>query len=231
MRSAALLDYLEDSGQLDNTIVVVVSDNGASGEGGPNGSVNENKIFNGLPDNIEDNLPYLDELGGPKTYNHYPTGWAWAFNTPFKMWKRYSSYEGGTADPMIVSWPAGISAAGEIRNQYSHAVDVVPTLLECLGVEAPAVVKGVTQHPIEGTSFVASFADADADTGKQTQFYSMLGTRGIWHQGWKAATVTPAAPNAWGGFAQQRWELFDTENRPNGVPRRRRRLSGTSCRS
>ena len=209
-----VLDYLEHSGQLDNTIVVVVSDNGASGEGGPNGSVNENKIFNGLPDNIEDNLPFLDELGGPKTYNHYPTGWAWAFNTPFKMWKRYSSYEGGTADPMIVSWPAGISAAGEIRHQYSHAVDVVPTLLECLGVEAPAVVKGVTQHPIEGTSFVASFADSDADTGKQTQFYSMLGTRGIWHQGWKAATVTPAAPNAWGGFAEQRWELFDTEKDP-----------------
>ncbi|MFM2071507.1 MAG: arylsulfatase AtsA, partial [Actinomycetota bacterium] len=109
-----LLDYLEESGQLENTIVVVVSDNGASGEGGPNGSVNENKFFNGLPDRIEDNLPYLDELGSPTTYNHYPTGWAWAFNTPFKMWKRYSSYEGGTADPLIVSWPAKIQAKGEL---------------------------------------------------------------------------------------------------------------------
>src|SRR3954467_970613 len=115
-----LLDYLEDSGQLDNTIVVLVSDNGASGEGGPNGSVNENKIFNGLPDLMEDNLKYLHELGGPKTYNHYPTGWAWAFNTPFKMWKRYASYEGGTADPMIVSWPKAISERGT-RRHYTHA--------------------------------------------------------------------------------------------------------------
>jgi arylsulfatase A-like enzyme len=88
---------------------VLVSDNGASGEGGPNGSVNENKIFNGIPDLIEANLPYLEELGGPATYNHYPTGWACAFNTPFKLWKRYSNWEGGTADPMIVSWPARIT--------------------------------------------------------------------------------------------------------------------------
>ena len=102
-----LLDYLEQSGQLDNTIIILVSDNGASGEGGPNGSVNENKLFNGIPDSIEANLPQLEELGSPATYNHYPTGWAWAFNTPFKMWKRYSNFEGGTADPMIVSWPAG----------------------------------------------------------------------------------------------------------------------------
>ena len=127
-----LLDYLEQSGQLDNTIIVLVSDNGASGEGGPNGSVNENKIFNGLPDNIEENLPYLEDLGGPTTYNHYPTGWAWAFNTPFKLWKRYSNYEGGTADPMIVSWPAQITATG-LRRQYVHAVDIVPTIYDASG--------------------------------------------------------------------------------------------------
>ncbi|MFM2073418.1 MAG: arylsulfatase AtsA [Actinomycetota bacterium] len=209
-----ILDYLEESGQLENTIVVVVSDNGASGEGGPNGSVNENKFFNGLPDRIEDNLPYLDELGSPTTYNHYPTGWAWAFNTPFKMWKRYSSYEGGTADPLIVSWPAKIQAKGELRTQYNHAIDIVPTLFDCLGVELPAAVKGVTQHPLEGVSFISTFDDAAADTGKQTQFYSMLGTRGIWHKGWKASSVTPAAPAAWAGFAHQRWELFDTVNDP-----------------
>jgi arylsulfatase A-like enzyme len=210
-----VLDYLEESGQLDNTIVVLVSDNGASGEGGPNGSVNENKFFNGVPDNIEDNLPYLDDLGGPKTYNHYPTGWAWAFNTPFKMWKRYSNYEGGVADPMIVSWPAGISTPGEMRRQYTHAIDIVPTLLECLAIELPSIVKGYTQHPLEGISFVKSFADGDAKTGKETQFYSMLGTRAIWHQGWKASALSPAAPNAWANFNQQRWELFDTETDPS----------------
>jgi arylsulfatase A-like enzyme len=208
-----LLDYLEESGQLDNTLVVLVSDNGASGEGGPNGSVNENKYFNGVPDTTEANLKYLDVLGSPLTYNHYPTGWAWAFNTPFKMWKRYSSYQGGTADPMIVSWPKQIKTAG-IRRQYTHAVDIVPTIYECLGIEMPDVVKGYTQHPLEGESFAESLHDEKAK-GKQTQFYSMLGTRGIYHDGWKASSVTPAAPDAWADFATQRWELFNTEADPS----------------
>ncbi len=208
-----LLDYLEDSGQLDNTIIVVVSDNGASGEGGPNGSVNENKFFNGVADTTVENLKFLDVLGGTTTYNHYPTGWAWAFNTPFKMWKRYSNYEGGTADPMIVSWPEQIAKVG-VRHQYAHAVDIVPTLLEGLGVEMPDVVKGYTQHAIEGESFAYTFDQPDAPTRKTTQFYSMLGTRAIWNKGWKAATAVPAAPDSWGDFHQQRWELFDTESDP-----------------
>ncbi len=209
-----LLDHLEESGELDNTMIVVVSDNGASGEGGPNGSVNENKLFNGLPDHIEENLPFLDDLGGPNTYNHYPTGWACAFNTPFKLWKRYSNWEGGTADPMIVSWPKGISATGT-RRQYVHAVDIVPTIYECLGVEPPAVVKGYTQFPIEGVSFAPTFAGPDAPTAKKTQFYSMGGTRGIWHDGWKAVAVSPAAPDMWAAYESQRWELFDTVNDPS----------------
>jgi arylsulfatase A-like enzyme len=208
-----LLDHLEKSGQLDNTLIVLVSDNGASGEGGPNGSVNENAYFNGVPDDINNNLKYLDDLGGPRTYNHYPTGWAWAFNTPFKMWKRYSNYEGGTADPMIVSWPAQIKQSG-VRRQYTHAVDIVPTIYECLGVEAPDVVKGYTQYPLEGVSFSATFDDAQATTDKQTQFYSMGGTRAIWHQGFKAVALTPAAPDMWAHYASQRWELFDTVNDP-----------------
>jgi arylsulfatase len=208
-----MLDYLEESGQLDNTLVVLVSDNGASGEGGPNGSVNENKFFNGIPDTIEDNLQYLDVLGSPKTYNHYPTGWAWAFNTPFKMWKRYSNWQGGTADPMIVSWPAQIKQAG-IRRQYTHAIDIVPTIYECLGVEMPEVVKGFTQIPLEGESFAQSLHDEKVK-GRETQFYSMLSTRGIYHDGWKAASVTPATPDGWGDFANQRWELFNTETDPS----------------
>jgi arylsulfatase A-like enzyme len=208
-----LLGYLEESGQLENTIVVVVSDNGASGEGGPNGSVNENKLFNGLPDKIEENLAFLDDLGTPLTYNHYPTGWAWAFNTPFKLWKRYSNYEGGTADPMIVSWPARITATG-IRRQYTHAVDIVPTLYECLEVELPETLKGYTQFPLEGISFAKSFDDEAADTGKTTQFYSMGGTAAIWHDGWKAASLTPAAPDMWADYAGQTWELFDTTTDP-----------------
>jgi arylsulfatase A-like enzyme len=209
-----LLDHLEEIGELDNTMIVVVSDNGASGEGGPNGSVNENKFFNGMPDPVEEALPFLDELGGTKTYNHYPTGWACAFNTPFKMWKRYSNWEGGTADPMIVSWPAKITKPG-IRRQYTHACDIVPTVYEAFGLELPEVVKGYTQFPLEGVSFTATFDDENAKTGKETQFYSMLGTRGIWHQGWKAAAVSPAVPASWKDLTAQRWELFDTEADPS----------------
>ncbi len=210
-----LLDYLDDTGQLENTIVVVVSDNGASGEGGPNGSVNENKFFNGLPDTIEENLQLIDELGSPSTYNHYPTGWAWAFNTPFKMWKRYGNLRGGTADPMLVSWPSGIAGKGEVRRQYTHAIDIVPTLYEAIGVELPDVVNGYTQKPLEGVSFASSFSDANADTGKETQFYSMLGTRALWHRGWKASSLGPSAPNAWGQFSSQQWELFNTDLDPS----------------
>ena len=139
-----LLDYLEETGQRENTLIVLVSDNGASGEGGPNGSVNENKLFNGIPDDIKANLAMLDELGSPTTYNHYPNGWAMAFNTPFKMWKRYE-FNGGTSDPCIIAWQAGIHARGEIRDQYHHAIDLVPTMLDVLGVQAPETIKGNTQ--------------------------------------------------------------------------------------
>jgi arylsulfatase A-like enzyme len=207
-----LLAFLDESGQRDNTIIVFVSDNGASGEGGPNGSVNENKFFNGIPDEIEDNLPFIDELGSPSTYNHYPVGWAWAFNTPFKMWKRYN-FEGGVADPLIVSWPRGIKAKGELRKQFLHATDVVPTIYECLGVELPEEVKGYQQVPLEGVSATPTFGSADAPTPKETGFFSMLGSRAIWHKGWKAVSVHPTIAG-WGNFGSDRWELYDTEADP-----------------
>ncbi|UOT01399.1 arylsulfatase [Rhodococcus opacus] len=204
-----LLAYLEEIEQLDNTVIVLVSDNGASGEGGPNGSVNENKLFNGVPDDLAENLSLLDDLGSTRTYNHYPNGWAMAFNAPFKMWKRYS-FNGGTCDPCIISWPAGITARGEIRDQYHHATDVVPTLLDCLGIELPDTVKGYTQHPIQGVSMRYSFDAATIPTAKHTQFYSMLGTRGIWHDGWKAVTTHPAI-SGWSHFPEDAWELYNTE--------------------
>jgi arylsulfatase A-like enzyme len=201
------LDYLEESGQLENTIVVVVSDNGSSGEGGPNGSFNENKFFNNVPDTIEENLKRIDELGGPASYNHYNTGWAWAFDTPFPYWKRFAGYEGGTADMCLVSWPAGIEARGEVRGQYVHAVDVVPTIYELLRVEPPAVLKGFTQAPMEGESFAASLADPDAPE-RETQFYSMLGMRAVYHQGWLANTLHPPL-SGWGSFDKDVWELYN----------------------
>ena len=203
-----VLDYLEESGELDNTIIVVISDNGASGEGGPNGSVNEVKFFNGYMDTVEDSMRLYDELGGPSTYNHYPIGWAMAFNTPYKLFKRYASHEGGIADTAIISWPAGIAAHGEVRDNYVNVADVTPTVYELLGIDPPATVGGVAQRPLEGTSFAAALKNPSADTGKTTQFYSMLGTRGIWHDGWFANTVHAASPAGWGHFDDDRWELF-----------------------
>jgi arylsulfatase len=207
-----LLDFLEETGELENTIVVFVSDNGASGEGGPNGSVNENKFFNGIADTIEENLQHLDELGSTATYNHYPVGWAWAFDTPFKMWKRYN-FEGGVADPMIVAWPKGIEASGELRHQFLHATDIVPTMYDLLGVELPELVKGYPQIPLEGVSFRSTFASDDVPTPKETGFFSMLGSRAIWHKGWKAVSVHPTIAG-WGNYDQDRWELYDTEADP-----------------
>jgi arylsulfatase A-like enzyme len=187
-----IVDYLEESGQLENTIVFYCADNGASGEGSPNGSVNEGKFFNGWPDDIEQNLAMIDQLGSPSTYNHYPTGWAVALSTPYRMFKRYS-YNGGVADPLVISWPAGITARGEVRDQYHHSVDIYPTILEACGVEMPEVVNGHRQSPLSGISMAYTF-EADEPTRKQTQYYEMLGTRGIWHQGWKAVTEHGAVP-------------------------------------
>lgn len=209
-----ILDYLEDSGQLENTLVVVVSDNGASGEGGPNGSVNENNVFNGIPDSLEANLKQMDVLGSEQTYNHYPSGWAMAFNTPFKLWKRYAGYEGGTADPMIVAWPKAIRARGEVRHQYIHAIDIVPTIYECLGVTPPEAVKGFTQSPIEGISFRYTFDHPETPSARETQFYTMLGSRGIWHRGWHACTVHPTIAG-WGHFEQDIWELYHLDEDRN----------------
>ena len=205
-----VLDYLEESGQLDNTLVVVVSDNGASGEGGPNGSFNEWRFFNGVADTTESTLPHIDELGTPQSYNHYCTGWAWAFDTPFPYWKRWAGYEGGVADMCLVAWPKQIKASTDVRHQYIHAVDVVPTVYDLLGIEPPAVIKGYTQSPIEGESFAAALTDPTAP-GKQTQFYAMLGQRSIYHDGWLACTVHPPI-SGWGKFELDEWELYDLEH-------------------
>jgi arylsulfatase len=205
-----LIDYLEESNQLDNTLIFYCADNGASGEGSPNGSVNENRFFNGYPDDIAANMAMLDRLGSPDTYNHYPTGWAVAFSTPYRMFKRYSQYAGGTADPLVIHWPKGIKAKGEIRHQYHHCTDIVPTILECCGVTMPNVVDGVQQAPLAGVSMRYSFDDKDAATRKKTQYYEMLSTRGIWHDGWKASTEHGPLVDR-GQFEKDRWQLFHTD--------------------
>jgi arylsulfatase A-like enzyme len=205
-----VIQYLENTGQLENTIVMYAADNGASGEGSPNGSVNENKFFNGWPDTLEENMKLIDELGSPNTYEHYPTGWAVAFSTPFKMFKRYS-YSGGTCGPLVISWPQGIKARGEVRNQYHHSTDIVPTILDCCGLEFPSQLNGVDQVPLPGVSMRYSFDDANAPTQKKIQYYAMLGTRGIWQDGWKA--VTEHGPTSgFGHFDEDTWELYHVDS-------------------
>ncbi len=209
-----VLDFLERTGDLENTIVVAISDNGASAEGGEHGSLNEAMFFNRVPETVEENLARIDDLGGPHAFNHYPFGWTWAGNTPFQRWKR-EVHEGGVADPCIVSWPRGIAARGEVRGQYLHAVDVTPTVLELIGVTPPAAIKGVTQSPIHGVSFAHTLDDADTASKHDTQYYEMLGNRAIYHRGWKAATYHGTEGMIYDGvtdpnkhFDEDRWELY-----------------------
>jgi arylsulfatase len=206
-----LIDYLQQTGQLDNTVIFYAADNGASGEGSPNGSVNENKFFNGFPDSIADNMSHINELGGPNTYEHYPTGWAVAFSTPFQMFKRYSQFSGGTADPLVISWPKGITARGELRNQYHHSTDIVPTILEIAGLEMPKVYHGVEQYPLSGVSMRYTFdAKPNDPTTKHRQYFEMFGTRGLWQDGWKVASVH-APLTGRGKFDQDAWELYHVD--------------------
>ena len=185
-----LIDHLAASGELDNTLIMLISDNGASSEGGPTGSTNENKFFNNVPDDLKENLAALDDLGGPKYFNHYAWGWTFAGNTPFKRWKR-ETYRGGTSDPFLVYWPKGIRAKGEIRTQYAHAIDMVPTVIDALGIEPPTAIRGVTQSPIEGVSFAHTFNDANAPSKHHTQYFEMFAHRAIYHDGWRAVCPFP----------------------------------------
>jgi arylsulfatase A-like enzyme len=216
-----LLDFLRDRGDLDNTIVMVVSDNGASAEGGPTGTTNEMQFFNNAPEPVEDSVKSIDELGGPTAFNHYPWGWTWAGNTPFRRWKR-ETYRGGTTDPFIVHWPAGIKSRGEIRDHYAHIIDMVPTILEALGLAPPAAIRGVTQSAIHGVSFLHTFDDAAAATLHRTQYFEMFGHRAIDHDGWRAVCPWPGPSFAEAGVPfgtpitaetlamldAERWELY-----------------------
>ena len=185
-----LIAFLKELGEYENTLIMVISDNGASAEGGPTGSVNEGKFFNNVPEDLQQNLAAIDDLGGPKYFNHYPWGWTHAGNTPFKRWKR-ETYRGGTADPFIVCWPKGVKAKGEIRGQYAHAIDMVPTVLDAIGVEPPMHIRGVTQSPIQGFSLKPSFDDAKARSLHVTQYFEMMGYRALYYDGWRAVCPWP----------------------------------------
>jgi arylsulfatase A-like enzyme len=181
-----LISALETRGLLDDTIIVLLSDNGASAEGSSIGSINEGRFTLGL-DRLEDNLAHIDEWGGFRLYNHYAWGWAWAGNTPFHLWKRYA-WLGGTRVPLIVHWPSGISARGQVRTQFCHVIDLMPTLLDACGVSAAPTVDGVAQQPVDGASLRTTFDEPDAPAPRQQQYFEMLGSRSMYLDGWKATT-------------------------------------------
>ena len=185
-----VIDFIDELDELDNTIVIVMSDNGASAEGGEHGTFNEALFFNGVDKTLEDNLKHIDDWGGVDTYAHYSWGWTSAGNTPFRRWKR-ETYRGGVTDPCIVSWPAGIAARGEVRSQYAHVIDIAPTIMDVLGISPPSDIGGVIQTEIHGTSFAHTFGDASAPTHHTTQYFEMFGSRSIYRDGWKANCPFP----------------------------------------
>ena len=201
-----LISFLEETGQLENTIFIVVSDNGASQEGRLTGSFNEALYFNQIPDNEALNLKLIDEMGGPTTYPHYPMGWAMAGNTPFKMYKQ-NTHAGGNTDPFIIHWPRGIKDKGAIRTQYHHLIDVTPMVLEAIGLKQPQTINGVAQRPFDGGSMLYSLNGATAKSRHETQYFEMLGHRAIYHNGWKAI--------AWhernSDWEKDKWELYKVD--------------------
>ena len=199
----------------DNTLFVyIVGDNGASAEGGLEGSLNENLFFNGFPEKWEDNLKHIDEIGGPKWFNHFPSAWAHAMNTPFQWTKQVASHFGGTRNPLIISWPAKIKDRGGLRSQFLHVIDIVPTLYEAIGITPPEMLNGVQQKPIEGVSFLKTFTDANAPETRKTQYFELLVNRGIYHDGWMASSrsFVPWVPVR-GEFdpLTAKWELYHVD--------------------
>jgi arylsulfatase A-like enzyme len=210
-----LVDALEEMDILDDTIVIYIAgDNGASAEGGLDGTFNELKALNGIPETVEDIIPHLDDIGSSVAFNHYPVGWAHAMNAPFQWTKQVASHFGGTRNGMVLHWPNGIEARGEVRQQFHHVIDIAPTLLAAAGLPQPYMVNGIAQKPIEGVAMNYTFDDADAEDRHTTQYFEMFGNRGIYADGWTAVTKhrTP-----WEMGATQTvqldddvWELYDT---------------------
>lgn len=208
-----VIDAVKALPDADNTLIIYIAgDNGSSAEGGLEGSLNENLFFNGFPEKWEDNLKVIDELGGPKHFNHFPSSWAHAMNTPFQWTKQVASHFGGTRNPMIISWPAQITDKGGLREQFLHVIDIVPTLYEVCGITAPRELNGVQQKDIEGVSFAFSFDQADAESRRRTQYFELGCNRGLYHDGWMASapSFAPWEPNRADDWTpdKQVWELY-----------------------
>ena len=210
-----LVEALQDIGEMDNTLFLyIVGDNGASAEGGPDGTYNELLALNGIVSDVSSQLSHLDEWGGPMTFPHFSIGWAHAGNAPFQWTKQVASHFGGTRNPMVIHWPARLKGAhGQIHSQFHHVIDIAPTVLEAAGIPQPTTVNGTKQRPMDGVSMVYTFDDAKAKDRRTTQYFEMFGNRAIYHEGWVAATrhsipwlMAPLPP-----FDQDRWELYHVE--------------------
>jgi arylsulfatase len=209
-----VLAFIRERGESSRTLVVVVSDNGASAEGGAQGSINDVRMVNIDPASDAEMLARLDEIGGPLTHNNYPWGWTMAGNTPFRRWKR-EVHEGGVADPCIISWPTGPIEAGAIRSQFTHAIDVLPTITELAGIAIPAELDGIEQTALDGESFgyLLTAGGQLEPERHHTQYFEMFGSRAIYHRGWKAVAFHPVGPlyddqNPNASFDDDAWELY-----------------------
>jgi arylsulfatase len=225
-RLARLVGFLEEAGLKDDTLILVLSDNGASQEGGPLGMVNAMGPYNLKFEPMAEKLARIDDIGGPDSHSNFPHGWAMASNTPLRRYKQ-NTHGGGIRDPLVISWKNGIAARGELRHQFAHACDLTPTLLELLGLSSPASINGVAQAPMEGVSFAASLGDPAAPAKASPQYFEMFGHRGLWSEGWKAVAFhPPGAP-----FENDRWELYhldadfsETEDLAEAQPERLKAL-------
>jgi arylsulfatase A-like enzyme len=210
-----LLDAVRAQPDADNTLIFcIVGDNGSSAEGGLVGLLNENSFFNGVPEQLADNLKAIDELGGPKHFNHFPAGWAWAMDTPFQWTKQIASHLGGVRNPLVVSWPARIKDQGGVRSQFGHVIDIAPTIYEAVGIQAPTELNGTAQKPIEGVSMAYTFDSAQAVGRHRTQYFEMFINRGIYSDGWWAASRAgipwEASPAPFDPDTL-RWELYNLD--------------------
>lgn len=210
-----LLEAVRALPDADNTLIFYqVGDNGASAEGGLVGLLNENSFFNGVPEELADNLKHINEIGGPKHFNHFPAGWAWAMNTPFQWTKQIASHLGGVRNPLAVSWPAKIKDKGGVRSQFHHVIDIAPTIYEAVGVSFPDVLNGVAQKSLDGVSMVYTFGDKAALSRRRSQYFEMFINRGMYHDGWWAASRTNVP---WEGDSKPidpdtaKWELYNLE--------------------